>query len=158
MVNACIGPDIDYKHVLESFEWERFHEKLISKDKRELGMVIGVLQDLINQERNPLSNKKSNLNLSKELSKNVSGFDIINHLKSYLRFKEEEFNFGDDYRRGKDRFQWNYANNILRSLKHIHQGTEFLLPYENIKTTLEFIDTLQRPHVDWFKTRYRNLS
>ena len=151
---SCIMPEIDFEYQSKLWEWEKLYDKLIHRDKKELGKVIGILQNFLDDNNSLLENKDYFRYFSTQVSKNIKGNEIITHLSDYLKTKQWLSSINHKDNQEVNNFQWNYSNNILRGLKHIHQGTEFLLPNEDRKTTLEFIEELQRPNVDWSKTIY----
>ena len=141
VVEEAIAPDISSKQRSRLGAWSSFYSKLMEKDKESLDLVIDAIDVLKRRTCGEENDEKLWQSIDRDRDKYVNRFEIQSHLMGYLWRKRCDLEIDDG-----DKFLWNAMNDISRCLKRIrHDEAPFLLPYQDQKLTLGFLDRLENP-------------
>ncbi|MFH1510349.1 MAG: hypothetical protein ABIF10_01555 [Candidatus Woesearchaeota archaeon] len=119
--------------VFRSIAWQDFHKSVLSRG-RGLDFLVEFLQQTVDGIGGPLCSGPTN-----NYNQHVSFAGLHSHYFRYLCHQPDK----------SDRSVWNLSNNILRYLKNMQAGTEFILLSEG-RDAAGFLGLLQFPPDDEF--------
>lgn len=142
-----LAPNISLEHLLKGFSWKKFHKGLKKRNPEYFDKVIASVQHFIEGMCGDCNTKIDHDYLNGEP---VSDCDLNRHLLNYLMRKDREHWENREYsNEEKPRWQWNYVNNMLRTLKRMRNDEAvFLLPDKDVRCAEEFISGLKVPPID----------
>ena len=140
VIAATFGPRINPHTELENIMWEPFHfEVLHLRDRKALDKLIRIVDNQIKS-----ISKKPYIQYNYFDEKGIiTDYNIARHFDFYMLRTTRELRkeLSSDE---ANKFVWNLAKNILRGLKEYRNDTFFLLPDQDKKDTLDFIETLKQ--------------
>jgi len=140
---CCMLPDQSLKQMMAERAWEKFHRDILNR-----GSSIDKVIDVAQKGAESIIEDKFELwDDTFSSGYGVKKQAIFTHLLNHI-IKQYRENFVSDPhdKQEVNRFVWNTANNLIRCLKRIkNDEAPFLLPYEDKKQTLEFIESLKCP-------------
>lgn len=154
MTELALGPRKSLMELCSSNDWEAFYNDVNLRKPKAIDKIVGVIKTCIDsvsgRPTKDIFFKEESFYLTHHpgiFKGFVNNSSIFSHFNNYIKQKsgfEQNYDLTQEERM---KYEWNLANNLLRILNAVKEGTEFLLPVEDNLQAYEFIERLKHSPV-----------